>query len=83
MDLQDGKFEVLLVRAPKDLIELNECIWAIQKQTYDCKMITFRSAENIRIHTDTPLIWTLDGEKAPQEDTLEICNLHKAITIRK
>lgn len=83
VDLCDGKFEVLLVRAPNDLAELNECIWALTKQTYDCKMITFRTAEKIRIHADNPIDWTLDGEKAHQEDSIEIRNLHRAITIRK
>lgn len=83
VDMSDGKFEVLLVRAPKDLTELHECILAVQKQTYNCKMITFRSAETIRIHTPQDMVWTLDGERAESASPVEIRNLHKAIRIRK
>ena len=31
VDLQDGKFEVLLIRAPKTLQEISECLLAVQK----------------------------------------------------
>ena len=31
VDMQDGKFEVLLVRAPQSLVEIAECIDAVQK----------------------------------------------------
>ena len=83
VDMCDGKFEVLLVRTAKDFSELNECIRAVQKQNYNCKMITFRSAENIRIYTDQAFSWTLDGEKEEGYSPVEVTNLHRAITIRK
>lgn len=83
VDMCDGKFEVLLVRTPKDLLELHECILALQKQVYNCKIITFRSASNIRIETDQDFCWTLDGEKQEGYSPVEIQNLHKAIRIRK
>ena len=83
VDMCDGRFEVLLVRTPKDLIELHECILAVQKQTYNCKMITFRSTKNVRVHTSQPMVWTLDGERAEGENPTVIRNLHKAIRIRK
>lgn len=83
VDMCDGKFEVLLVRTAKDFSELNECIRAVQKQNYNCKMITFRSAENIRIYTDQAFSWTLDGEKEEGCSPVEVKNLHRAITIRK
>ena len=62
VDLADGKFELLLVRAPRDLTELHECVLAVQKQVYNCKMITFQSASHIKIYPRSDMPWTLDGE---------------------
>ena len=83
VDMCDGKFEVLLVHTPKDFSELNECIWAVQKQNYNCRMITFRPAQTVRIYTDEVFTWTLDGEKEEGCSPVEVKNLHRAITLRK
>ena len=83
VDMQDGQFEVLLVRAPRDLSEVTECIMAVQKQQYNCRMMTFRTAKEIKIHTDSQMFWTLDGEKEPGADTVTITNLHRAVSIKK
>ena len=81
VDMADGMFEVLLVRAPRDLAEITECILAVQKQQYNCRMVTFRSAKNIRISTENELCWTLDGEKGPCSDSFSVTNLHHAIKL--
>lgn len=83
VDMCDGKFEVLLVRAPKDISELHECILAVQKQTYNCGMITFRSAKTIHVETDAGVVWTLDGERQDGAAQIQVNNLHRAILIRK
>lgn len=83
VDMTDGKFEVLLVRAPKDLSEITECIMAVQKQQYNCRMMTFRSAKEVKIYTDDELAWTLDGEKAASHGQVTITNLHHAIRLRR
>ena len=81
VDLQDGKFEVLLVRAPKTLQELSECLLAVQKQQYNSAMMTFRNASHITVEADPEMPWTLDGEKEEGHDRVEIRNLHKIIQI--
>ena len=81
VDLRDGKFEVLLVRAPKDLAEVAECIQAVQKQQYNCKMITFQSAKHIEIYADATMSWTLDGEQADGSDCILVENLYHAINL--
>ena len=83
VDMADGKFEVLLVRAPRDLSEIAECIQAVQKQKYNCKMITFRSASNVKITAPENMPWTLDGEREDGHETVEAVNLHHAIKIIK
>ena len=81
VDLQDGKFEILLVRRPRDLMELSECIQALQNHKYNCKVITFRSASHVRVDAGQPLVWTLDGERADVDGPVEIHNLPQAIRL--
>lgn len=81
VDMQDGKFEVLLVRAPRELGEITECIAAVQKQQYNCRMMTFRSAQQITIYADADMFWTLDGEKELGHSQVSVTNLHHAIRL--
>ena len=83
VDMADGLFEVMLVRAPRDLSEIAECIAAVQKQQYNCRMMTFRSAKEVVIHSDADMFWTLDGEKAAGAPEIAVTNLHHAIQLVK
>lgn len=83
VDMRDGKFEILLVRAPRDLAELHECVLAVQKQVYNCKMITFRSSTAVRIITEPEMPWTLDGEKEIGHGDVTAVNLHHAFYLMK
>lgn len=80
VDLQDGKFELLLIRSPKDLTELADCIRALQTKKYDSKLITFESASQIQVFSETEMDWTLDGEHAVGQNAV-IQNMHKAIRL--
>ncbi len=81
VDLCDGKFELLLVRAPRDLLEISECIRALRTQKYNCNMITFLSTTQVRAITDKELVWTLDGERAEGQPVMDIRNLQHAIRL--
>lgn len=81
VDMCDGKFELLLVRMPRDPIELGECIHAIRTQHYNCEMMTFRSVSKLRVIADANMPWTLDGEREDGHSQVEITNLHEAIRI--
>ena len=81
VDMADGKLEVLLVRMPVDLMEISECIKAVQTQKYNCAMITFRSAEKIKIYADPAMLWTLDGEREEGHSEVDVENVHLAIRV--
>ena len=83
VDMRDGVFEVMLIRAPRNINEIPECILAVQNQTYNCGMITFRSAKSVKIFTDPFMTWTLDGEKADGYSEILVENLHHAVQIVK
>ena len=83
VDMRDGKFELLLVRAPKNLAEIGECIQALQTQKYNCAMMTFLSTQNLTVYTKPEMPWTLDGERADGQEQIQIRNLHHAIRLMK
>ncbi len=83
VDMGDGLFEVLLVRAPRELGEITECIAAVQKQQYNCRMMTFRNTRQVKIYAGTDMLWTLDGEKTPGSSEVTATNLHHAIRLIK
>lgn len=79
--MNDGKFEVFLVKYPRNINELNDCIRALLSQNYgDSDMIVFTSASKGTVYSPENVDWTLDGEKI---DTLDVCgfeNVHNALT---
>ena len=82
VDMGDGQFEILLVRAPRNLTEITTCIQAVQTQNYnDCEMITFCSARSVKVVAEPGIIWTLDGERADGAEGIQVQNLHHAIRL--
>jgi diacylglycerol kinase family enzyme len=81
VDLQDGKFELLLIRAPKDLVELADCVRALQNQKYDSKHITFLSASRMEVETESPMCWSLDGEQSDSGCLATVENLHHSVRV--
>ena len=83
VDLADGELEILLVRAPRNLLEIPECIQALQTQKYNCSMITFQSAKKVRVFANPFMPWTLDGEREEGHEQVDVENRHHAIRIVK
>ena len=83
VDMADGQLEILLVRAPRNLTEITECIQAVQTQKYNCSMITFQSARKIRVFADPQMPWTLDGERENGHAQVDVENVHHAIRLMK
>ncbi|MBQ7415940.1 MAG: YegS/Rv2252/BmrU family lipid kinase [Oscillospiraceae bacterium] len=81
VDMSDGKFELLLVRAPQDLSEVSECLRALQTQKYNCRMITFLSASHVRVTAEADMVWTLDGEREEGSAVVEADILHHRIQL--
>ncbi|MBU5625994.1 YegS/Rv2252/BmrU family lipid kinase [Oscillibacter sp. MSJ-2] len=79
--LDDGKFELLLVPSPKNPIELQNLLLALLSQQYEQGGLVFRHVSNVRVVTEEELSWSLDGEYAPSEPTVEIMNIQGALDI--
>lgn len=81
VDLTDGKFELLLIRTPKNLQELTECVLALQKKTYDSPVLTFRSVPWVRITAPADMEWTLDGEREDPHETVDVKCIRQAVNV--
>lgn len=81
VDMNDGVFELLLVRKPENLLELNDCVLALTTQDYHTPMLTFTSARSVEIEAPADMDWTLDGEREPGSAHCRAENLHDAIRI--
>lgn len=81
VDMNDGVFELLLVRKPANLLELNDCVLALTTQDYHTPMLTFTSARSVEIEAPEDMDWTLDGEREPGRAHCRAENLHDAIRI--
>lgn len=81
--LDDGEFEVLLVRRPKTPKDIRNIVsYLVLKEGENECVYQFRARE-IKISSSEPVGWSLDGEYggSPQEVIIE--NLNKEIVLRR
>ena len=81
VDMNDGMFELLLIRSPKDLLELAEIVHMLTTQNYESEMLTFISASKFCIHASGDVSWSLDGEFQEGSEEIIVENLHSAIEL--
>lgn len=80
--LDDGVFEVTLIRQPKNPIELNNILVSLLNRDIDNNaMYCFRTS-SLTIQTHNPIAWTLDGEYGGSHTLVQIDNLQQAMDIR-
>lgn len=63
IDLGDGFFEILMIRQPKDIAQLNETIKALYEQDYDNDLVTLCKVKRAKIVCPSMEDWSLDGER--------------------
>ena len=78
--LDDGVFEVLLVRRPKNILELNEIITALLGGADTSSIESFKTSY-LKITSETQISWTLDGEFGGEHREVEIQNMNHAVNI--
>ena len=79
--LDDGLFEVLLIKMPKNLIEIQMIATALLTQKVDEQLMFFGKADKITVTSDDEIAWTLDGEDGGAWRKVEIITRHKAVRI--
>ena len=77
--LDDGEFELTLIRNPKNIADLNGILRGIVRGRYDPRYVVFTHAKEIEFHAEKPLSWTLDGESGGEHADAKISVLRHAI----
>ena len=79
--LNDGRFEILLIRNPDNILKLQPIIDGILKRDFNKEGIEFFTAESVTVTGGEGLSWTLDGEYAEGKSEMVISNMHNAIEL--
>ena len=79
--LDDGLFEVTLIKKPKNPLEINNLITALIKRTYNSELMYSFKTEKIEFITAEEIPWTLDGEFGGKHTLVTIRNIKQAIEI--
>lgn len=81
VSMDDGTFELLLLRMPKTVLDLQNLITAMTRMQYDYPGVIFRHVKNVVLTTNENISWSLDGEYAASAPRVEIQCLPGAIEL--
>lgn len=81
MALDDGVFELLLVRMPKNVLEFQAIVGAMLLQKVDEKLMVFARVSHVRLSSEWDVAWTLDGEDGGSHREVYIYNLCQGMEI--
>lgn len=80
--LDDGLFEVTLIRTPRNAAELNEIIACLTNLRPESDLIYSFKTDALQISPYQTIPWTLDGEFGGEQTQILLKNMHQALTIR-
>ena len=79
--LNDGEFELLLVKHPKDLVQLNKILGEVVSQKFEGDLVSLYHASEITVESNDDIDWTLDGECEHAGKKAHIKNVKSAIDL--
>ncbi len=77
--LNDGKFEVLLIKNPTTISQFQSIVDGILRKDLSRDGIEFFHASNVVVHGSKDVPWTLDGEFAEGNETITLTNIPSAL----
>jgi YegS/Rv2252/BmrU family lipid kinase len=81
VELDDGVFEVTLIKNPQNPIELNEILASLTNLIDDTELIYSFKTGDIHFTSDELIPWTLDGEYGGKHDNLIIRTLKQRVNM--
>ncbi len=81
VEMDDGLFEVTLIKKPRNPLELNEIIASLLNASDNTEMIDAFKADRLTIQSLESIAWTLDGEYGGDHTHVEITNKKQALDI--
>ena len=82
LEIGDGVFEVLLVKMPKTMLELDMIIRGLLSQDYSCPNIDLFQAKELDIENPPELEWSLDGEASGVMDKAHVSVIPRFLNLR-
>lgn len=79
--LDDGKFEVTLIKMPKNIVELNAILGSLTNLIDDTELIYSFKSDCITFLSEENVSWTLDGEYGGSLHEVTIKNIKQALEI--
>ena len=79
--LNDGLFEVTLIKRPNNLIELNQVLAALVSDRVDAECMYSFKTSSIAFESEEEIAWTLDGEFGGRHTKVELFNKQEAVDI--
>lgn len=79
--MDDGLFEVVLVREPKNPLELQQVVAGMFSKNQDSPMVDRFKASKVVFESEKAVCWTVDGEYADEHQRVEINVVPKAVNI--
>ena len=81
VDMNDGLFEVTLIKMPKTPAELQEILRCLVSGEDDTDLIYSFKSRKLTITSEGEVPWTLDGEYGGSHTEVEIENHHQALNL--
>jgi diacylglycerol kinase (ATP) len=81
VDMNDGRFEIMLIKFPTTPAQFMDILHALNIRNYQNDMMYFYSAEHVLIRTSKSVDWTLDGEYMQGSETIEFRAIPDAIQL--
>lgn len=81
IELNDGLFEVILVRNPTNVVEMNKITSSILTRNLSGNQIMMLQSKHVKFTFEKPVKWTRDGEAGGAHQEVVCDNLHSAISI--
>lgn len=79
--MDDGLNELVLVRAPKDLVGFNNLMGALLLRDFSPEYFHILQSAYVTLEFDEPVAWTLDGEYGGETSKADIININKPVRI--
>lgn len=81
IDMNDGLLEVLLIKYPRNPVELTQCLLDLKSSKFNTPFFEFFSTEEITIKTEEELDWTIDGEYQKGKTEINVKCIKDAFTL--
>ncbi|MBP5166362.1 MAG: diacylglycerol kinase family lipid kinase [Oscillospiraceae bacterium] len=81
VDLQDGLFEVIMIKEPKSLSQLQKLLYDLAVHRYDSEQILYLQSSDITVECDALPAWTVDGELGGAQKITHLVNCSRALNI--